>query len=348
MDIKSKGKKILKHSGKILNILIFLLIIMAIVFIIMDYEIYVVIAILSLITMLAIKLFVSEMRTFFLIYSLDNTITAIDEKRISIVEMKKNFSEIPSFMQVSNKIYESILSITENVREYVQNKSRNEQVVNRLINSVVNKLDKPVENIQSGLKSLRDNDTELDKLQEEANYMKKLIEDLFESSKATSGVLSMRKDEVDINYILKQAIAEFNSNIESSKLKYEVDIVDRKVVLNIDAEKIWRVFQILLENTLKHSLEETRVYVDSKIDDDVYKIIIKSISKQGLNISSDDLYKLIESNEDEKCTGLPLETAKSIIVTLGGEFEITIDGDLFKTEIRFKMGEDLKNVTSPN
>lgn len=347
MDIKSKGKKILKHSGKILNILIVILIPASMFFIKYD-RVYGVISILVLIGILAIKLFVSEMKTFFLIYSLDNTITAIDEKKISIVEMKKNFSEMPSFMQVSNKVYESILSITENVREYVQSKSRNEQVVNKLINSVVNKLDKPVENIQNGLKNLRDDDAELDKLQEEANYIKKLIEDLFESSKATSGVLAMRKDQVDINYILKQAIAEFNSNIESSKLKYEVNIVDRKIILNIDPEKIWRVFQILLENTLKHSLEGTRVYVDSKIDNDIYKITIKSISKQGLNISSDDLYKLIESNEDEKCTGLPLETAKSIIVTLGGEFEIAIDGDLFKTEIRFKMGEDLKNVTSPN
>ncbi|MEG0297256.1 MAG: hypothetical protein RR620_11105 [Clostridium sp.] len=347
MDIKSKGKKILKHSGKILNILIVILIPAAMFFIKYD-RVYGVISILVLIGILAIKLFVSEMKTFFLIYSLENTITAIDEKKISIVEMKKNFSEMPSFMQVSNKVYESILSITENVREYVQSKSRNEQVVNKLINSVVNKLDKPVENIQNGLKNLRDDDAELDKLQEEANYIKKLIEDLFESSKATSGVLAMRKDQVDINYILKQAIAEFNSNIESSKLKYEVSIVDRKIILNIDPEKIWRVFQILLENTLKHSLEGTRVYVDSKIDNDTYKITIKSISKQGLNISSDDLYKLIESNEDEKCTGLPLETAKSIIVTLGGQFEITIDGDLFKTEIRFKMGEELKNVTSPN
>lgn len=347
MDIKSKGKWIFKNLDKIILVIIALSISLAIVFIVKNNYKYAVILTCIAIGLLIGKLLVSDLKIIFLIYALEGTIKDIDDNKTSINDMTKRFSdEVPFFLKNSTKIYESVVEITENIRGYVQNRSINEQVINRLINNVINKLEDPMEKLEKGISEISYNKEKLDELEVEALYTKKLIEDLFESTKATGGVLNLNREITDINYILKQAVAEFYSGINESKLNYEVNIEDRKVLLNIDPEKVWRVFQIILENTLKHSMDKTRVYIDSYLEDGVYTIAFKSISKYGLNISEGELYKIIESKNDRKCTGLPLETAKSIIAMLDGSFEIFIDGDLFKIVIKFNGKENDVNDSS--
>ncbi|MGL5378339.1 sensor histidine kinase [Clostridium sp.] len=345
MDIKSKGKWIFGKIGLITNILIVVALGFSMYYLKINKMNFIIFTCTGM-ALLGAKLLISEVKILGLVYALDNTINEIDNKKTSISNMKRNYAEeFPGFLKSQEKVYKSIADIAENIRDYVQNKSKNEQVINRLINNVVHKLDKPVDNIQKAVADLKGGNGDLNYLEKEALFTKKLIQDLFESSKAASGVLNIKKETVPINYILKQAVAEFNSNIEESKLQYILNIKDEGVMLNIDPEKVWRVFQILLENTLKHSLDGTRVYIDSYIKDDKYILTIKSISKNPLNISEEDLYKRIEENEVGDSTGLPLETAKSIISTLNGELSIEIDGDLFKTDIMFNIKEGEKIVT---
>ncbi|MGL5150875.1 MAG: sensor histidine kinase [Clostridium sp.] len=285
------------------------------------------------------KVAYSEFKTLLLMWSLDRTITDMVDNKVSTESIINVFSkELPENFK-REKVYVFIGEIGKNVKTFVQNRSKNEQTINKLINNVVKKLDQPINNLEKGISEVRIGGGNLENLHQEGLFTKKLIDDLFESSKASCGALSFRCEDVNINYMIKQAIGEFSTNIETSQLSYELSGLENDIYIKGDPEKIWRVLQILLENTLKHSLAGTRVYIDSIISKDEIAIIIKSISKKPLNIDEKLLYKKIEEDREAWSTGLPLETCKSIINGLNGEFQISIDGDLFKTVINFKREE---------
>lgn len=169
--------------------------------------------------------------------------------------------------------------------------------------------------------------------------LKVLIEDLFEVSKANSGNVKMNFLEVDIVKLMKEVRVEMSDKIEQSNLEFRFNLPEEKVVLNLDGQRTFRIFENLLNNAIKYAMPFTRVYVDILNKESEVVITFKNMSAQELNFDAAHLTERFvrgDSSRNSEGSGLGLAIAKSFTELQNGQFDISIDGDLFKVTIRFR------------
>ena len=169
--------------------------------------------------------------------------------------------------------------------------------------------------------------------------LKVLIEDLFEVSKANSGNVKMNFLEVDIVKLMKEVRVEMSDKIEQSNLEFRWNLPEEKVILSLDGQRTYRIFENLLNNAIKYAMPFTRVYVDIVNRDSEVVITFKNMSAQELNFDAEHLTERFvrgDSSRNSEGSGLGLAIAKSFTELQNGQFDISIDGDLFKVTIRFR------------
>lgn len=180
----------------------------------------------------------------------------------------------------------------------------------------------------------------LDVLERQSTRLKKLTEDLIEASKATSGCIAVNAEHMDINMLLLQASAEYEGKFAERSLEMVTTLSRESAVIYADGRLVWRVFDNLFNNICKYALDGTRVYLRSEISKGQAIISFSNISKEQLNISSDELMERFvrgDASRNTEGSGLGLSIAKSLTELQGGTFDIKIDGDLFKAEIAFDI-----------
>lgn len=172
---------------------------------------------------------------------------------------------------------------------------------------------------------------------EKANRLKRLIEDLIEASKVSTGNVTLNKTKINLNELAAQAIVEETSDIEKNHLQIVFDESVGKHIVFADGTKIYRVFENLLSNARKYSAPGSRIYARLYDDGDFGCFEIKNISKEPLNISVEELTQRFvrgDKSRSEEGNGLGLSIAKELCALNGGKLVITIDGDLFKATVR--------------
>ncbi len=225
--------------------------------------------------------------------------------------------------------------------QHVQVKS--ERLKTELITNVSHDLRTPLTSIMTYTALLKSQDLTSDEqhayveiIDRKSKRLQTLIDDLFEVSKMASGNVELHKDTIDINQLLHQALAEYDEAIKDSTLQFRIQSIQKPIFATVDGQKLWRVFDNLIENTLKYSLEQTRVYISVQEINEQVKLTFKNVSKYELNEQADELFERFKRGDASRQTdgsGLGLAIAKSIIDLHGGELNIEIDGDLFKVTI---------------
>jgi signal transduction histidine kinase len=223
--------------------------------------------------------------------------------------------------------------------------AKSERLKTELITNVSHDLRTPLTSIITYTELLKrqelsndDKTAYLEIIDRKSKRLKVLIDDLFEISKMASGSMELNKEKVDINQLLEQALAEYDVN--ESSLQFRVTKPDDPVYVLVDGQKIWRVFDNLIGNILKYSLENTRVYISVTPLKGQVNITFKNVSKYELSEQADELYERFKRGDTSRNTegsGLGLAIVKSIIDLHGGTMNIETDGDLFKVVILLKM-----------
>jgi signal transduction histidine kinase len=166
--------------------------------------------------------------------------------------------------------------------------------------------------------------------------LKVLIDDLFEASKMASGAIELTKAKVDIVQLLQQSLAEYNESMEDSQVQFRVSNPDHPIYAFVDGQKLWRVFDNIIGNITKYSLENSRAYINVKEENHQVSITFKNISKYELSENIDELFERFKRGDESRHTdgsGLGLAIAKSIIDLHEGTLDIDVDGDLFKVTV---------------
>ncbi len=170
--------------------------------------------------------------------------------------------------------------------------------------------------------------------------LKTLIEDLFEISKINSGKVELNKEQVDIVEFLNQSIAEYSDTeiYKNKNLTFITKTFLPEIKINLDGNRMSRVFENLINNSLKYSLSNTRIYIE--IEDIVkgIKISFKNVSYSPLDFDKKEIFERFTRGDksrtsDIEGSGLGLAIAKSIVELHDGIMYIDFDGDLFKAII---------------
>jgi signal transduction histidine kinase len=165
-----------------------------------------------------------------------------------------------------------------------------------------------------------------------------LIEDLFEVSKATSGNISLNIVDVDVVALMKQTLLELDDKVSNASLVVRTNYPEEKVVLPLDSQRMFRVFENLIINITKYAQEGSRVYIDVANRTDKVEIILRNMAATEINFNVDEIMERFVRGDKARNTegsGLGLAIAKSFVELQGGSLDIVVDGDLFKVIIRF-------------
>ncbi|WP_353947689.1 HAMP domain-containing sensor histidine kinase [Sporolactobacillus sp. Y61] len=221
---------------------------------------------------------------------------------------------------------------------------KSERLKTELITNVSHDLRTPLTSIMTYNELLQKPDLAEDErtrylsiIDRKAKRLKRLIDDLFEASKMASGAVELHRDRVNLNELLTQALAEYDEEIKKSPFEFRVRTSDQPVCVTGDGQKIWRVFDNLIRNVLKYSLEHTRVYIQLTEEEGQAVVVFKNITKYELGDNVDELFERFKRGDASRHTegsGLGLAIAKSIVDLHNGLFEITLDGDLFKVTLK--------------
>ncbi|TXC90506.1 HAMP domain-containing histidine kinase [Metabacillus litoralis] len=248
------------------------------------------------------------------------------------------------------KLAEDINSMKHGVKRSQKEQVKSERLKTELITNVSHDLRTPLTSIITYSELLKNPNIEEDErktyieiIDRKSKRLKSLIDDLFEASKMASGNIELSKAKVDVVQLLQQALAEYNESIQESTIQFRVMNPESSVFSYVDGQKLWRVFDNLIGNILKYSLEHTRAYIQVKEENNQVCITFKNISKYELNDDVEELFERFKRGDKSRQTegsGLGLAIAKSIIDLHEGQLNIDVDGDLYKVTILLNKIEE--------
>lgn len=247
------------------------------------------------------------------------------------------------------KSAEDLNSINIGMQKAVDEKMRSERLKTELITNVSHDIKTPLTSIINYVDLIKkehianEHVTEyINVLDRQSVRLKKLIEDLVEASKASTGNLPVNLAPCDVGVLLDQAIAEYDDKLKAADLELILNKTLFPVFIMADGRHLWRIFDNLLNNICKYTQAFTRVYIDLQVIGSDAVIIFRNISKYPLNISSDELVERFvrgDSSRNTEGSGLGLSIAKSLADLQNGILDLMVDGDLFKVSLKFKTME---------
>lgn len=240
-----------------------------------------------------------------------------------------------------------IYRIEEGFRNAVAEEVKSQRMKSELITNVSHDLKTPLTAIITYVKLLQEPGvTEeqrkeyLETLDRKSLRLKALIEDLFEVSKANSQNITLDIRDVDIVSMVKQVEFEMEDKLADAGLDVRMNLPEEKVIVPLDSQKTFRIFENLFGNIAKYALPGTRVYVNGFTAKEDVTIILKNITAQELSVSGEELTERFVRGDVSRNTegsGLGLAIAKSFTELQGGKFRIELDGDLFKVVLTWKV-----------
>lgn len=252
---------------------------------------------------------------------------------------------LPSFRQHG----ENINKVRDSITIAVEERMKSERFKTELITNVSHDIKTPLTSIINYVDLIKKEQIEDEKLcgyievlDRQSSRLKKLIEDLMEASKASTGNLTVNMEECNVDVLLSQIIGEFETKLTENNLEVVVEKPEMPIWIKADGRHIWRVLDNLFHNICKYSMPGTRVYIGMKKDADTAEITFKNISKSALNIPSSELMERFvrgDSSRNTEGSGLGLSIAQSLTELMNGSMELEIDGDLFKVTLHFQIIE---------
>ncbi|MGL6104625.1 sensor histidine kinase [Romboutsia sp.] len=265
-------------------------------------------------------------------------ITHLSEDVVDIFERTNKENGMEPILGKNHKsIKEELYKVEKIMYSSILKGKQSENLSNELVVEVSKKLKKPVEKIKKHIKDLENSNEEnyhliINELEKESSMLKHNIEELFELAKVVNKSIDLNLENIDIENVIRQALVEYEDKLKEKNLNLIYNKSVKKPIVKIDGNQMWRVFEIILDNIVNYSKENSRVYVNVYEEDKKIGISMINISKDELNIDIETFFKNIR--EDEKNNKMGLAIGSNLINAQGGNLDLFIDGDMFKIDIK--------------
>ena len=255
------------------------------------------------------------------------------------IDMSENLG---AFNYLKNKL----IKVKEGLKKAILEEVKSQNMKTELISNVSHDLKTPLTSIITYVDLLKqkgiteeEREKYINTIDKKSQRLKSLIEDLFEVSKANSGNIKLNIVDVDVVSLMKQTEFELEDKIKESGLKFKNNFPNKKLILPLDSEKTYRVFENLIINALKYSLKGSRVYIIIEEHEEDVEVVFKNISSEEIEFKPEEISERFVRGDKSRNTegsGLGLAIAKSFTEVQKGAFKIEIDGDLFKVILNLK------------
>lgn len=245
---------------------------------------------------------------------------------------------------------ENLNSVSSGISLAVEERMKSERFRTELITNVSHDIKTPLTSIINYVDLMKKEEIKDETLLEymavldrQSARLKKLIEDLMEASKASTGNLPVNLEVCDAAVMLSQVVGEFEDRAKANELELIVTKPEAPAYIMADGRHLWRILDNLMSNVCKYTMPGTRVYIDLEVFRGMVIMTFRNISVSRLNISSEELMERFvrgDSSRNTEGSGLGLSIAQSLVSLMNGNMALQIDGDLFKAIVSF---EKIKN-----
>lgn len=242
---------------------------------------------------------------------------------------------------------DNLNAVGDGMNAAIGERMKSEHFKTELITNVSHDIKTPLTSIINYVDLLGREQTDNPKVQEylevlsrQSARLKKLIEDLIEASKASTGNLKVDMEVCDAQVTLVQTIGEYAERLAQGQIELQIREPDEQIRINADSRHLWRVFDNLMNNICKYAQPGTRAYVNLERAGNHAVITFRNISAEPLNITSEELMERFVRGDSSRSTegnGLGLSIARSLTELMKGTLDLVVDGDLFKVVLTFPM-----------
>ena len=240
---------------------------------------------------------------------------------------------------------EDLNSITDGLNRAVSERMKSEHFKTELITNVSHDIKTPLTSIINYVDLMEKEEPESENMREylevlsrQSARLKKLIDDLMDASKASTGNLTVNLEKCELGVLLDQCAGEYGEKLLAKDLELIVSKPEQSVVIMADGRHMWRILDNLLGNVSKYAQKGTRVYLTLQRQENKAVITLKNVSASMLNVSADELMERFVRGDSSRSTegsGLGLNIARSLVQLQKGSMELAVDGDLFKVTLTF-------------
>jgi len=242
---------------------------------------------------------------------------------------------------------ENLNSIAVGMNRAVEERTKSERMKTELITNVSHDIKTPLTSIINYSDLIGREECDNPKITEYAEVLhrqserlKRLIDDLVEASKASTGNLDVRMEPCEVGVLLTQAAGEYEQRLCENGLTLVTRQSEKPLKIMADGRRLWRVFDNLMNNVCKYALPGTRVYLTLEKENAQAVISLKNTSREELDLTPDELLERFvrgDTARRSEGSGLGLSIARSLTELQRGKLELTVDGDLFKVVLRFPL-----------
>lgn len=267
-------------------------------------------------------------------------------KRMSNGDTSSDLNTL-DFIGKEAEIVKNLNHLNQGLKKAIADQVKSERMKADLITNVSHDIKTPLTSIINYVDLMKREEPKdpiimkyLEILDKKSQHLKNLTEDLVEASKASSGNLSLEITDIDFVDMIKQTNGEFEEKYETRDLIIISNLPKEHLFIRADGRRLWRVLENIYNNAYKYAAPSSRVYVEIQKTNDMAVFTIKNISEKSLNISPDELTERFVRGDVSRTTegsGLGLSIARSMTELQKGNFEIKIDGDLFKVILSFPL-----------
>ena len=240
-----------------------------------------------------------------------------------------------------------LMELSDNVQNAISEQVKSQKLKTELISNVSHDLKTPLTCIKNYIALLDDDKLNnedrkhyVEQLKLYANRLKRLIEDLFEISKVDSGNIQLNYQALDIVSLLEQVMVENEDLLETKHIEIIKKLPADKIILNLDSDKTYRIFENLFTNISKYALSNSRAYISVTSTNDEVLIEFSNISEQPMDFTAQEITERFvrgDKSRSQQGSGLGLAIARSFTEVQGGTFNLSIDCDLFKAGVSFPL-----------
>ncbi len=245
---------------------------------------------------------------------------------------------------------ENVNNLTNGLNIAIDEATKSERMKTELITNVSHDLKTPLTSIITYTDLLKQCDIEdataneyIGVLDEKSHRLKKLVEDLVEASKASSGNVTLNMVKIDVNELTEQIYGEYEDDLKDANLELKINAPEDHVFIVADGQKTYRILENLFSNVKKYAMPGSRVYLDIASGSTFASITMKNVAKDEMHFDVERLTDRFVQGEESRTnegSGLGLSIAKSLTELQGGRFSIGVDGDLFKVTVALPKSKD--------